>query len=154
MHHVAQVTSASVGRFSFFCSSRTSTRMVRLQSPFSVRDRILIAMEAITLYFTAGNRSEAEQIGRMLVERRLVACVNILDSAVTSIYRWNGVIENSDEVAVLCKTAQSMFSEAAEAIRVAHSYETPCVVAWPIQQIDSHYAAWLSSEVGHEESSL
>ena len=54
-------------------------------------------MQNRLLYVTAGSMDEARQIGRALVEERLVACVNLIDG-MTSIYRWQGAVEEGSEV--------------------------------------------------------
>lgn len=102
-------------------------------------------MNFITVYTTAESDTTAEQIARRLLEDRLVACVNITQP-VRSFYRWDGEIKNEPEVVVLCKTRGSLFEAVAETIRSVHSYDTPCILAWPIGQIEPAYREWLESE--------
>ena len=45
----------------------------------------------------------ADPIAEALVERELVACVNIL-SAVQSVYRWKGAVERDEEALLVIKT--------------------------------------------------
>lgn len=108
-------------------------------------------MDFITIYTTASSKVEAEQISRTLIERRLIACANIIGdsdskASVASIYRWQGEIQQDNELVLLCKTRRDLFSSAADCIREVHSYDVPCIVAWPIVEIDSQYAAWIKSE--------
>jgi periplasmic divalent cation tolerance protein len=60
-------------------------------------------MDARIVLTTAPDREVAERIARGLVERGLVACVNLVPG-VRSIYRWKGAIEESDEVLLVAKT--------------------------------------------------
>jgi periplasmic divalent cation tolerance protein len=45
-------------------------------------------------YVTASNREEASKLSAILVEKKLIACCNIFDN-VTSVYEWQGKMENS-----------------------------------------------------------
>ena len=60
-------------------------------------------MSVVSVYAIFANAEEAERIGRIAVEERLAACINILPN-VRSIYRWQGAVETSDEVAGIFKT--------------------------------------------------
>lgn len=102
-------------------------------------------MTAAFVYMTAPNKSEALKIGRTLVEERLVACVNILDG-MTSVYRWEGRIEEASEAVVIAKTTDEAIPRIIERVKVLHSYECPCVVSWPITQGNSGYLQWVHDE--------
>ena len=60
-------------------------------------------MQNRLIYVTASSMDEARKIGRALVEERLVACVNLIDR-MTSIYWWQGAVEEGSEVVVIAKT--------------------------------------------------
>ena len=57
------------------------------------------------IYITTENKTEAERIGRTLVEEHLAACVNIIDG-MTSIYRWEGKLMQDTETILIAKTVQ------------------------------------------------
>jgi len=97
---------------------------------------------ALFVYVTAPDAACAEAIGRMLLERRLAACVNILP-AVRSLYWWNGVIENSEETAFIAKTEADRFEALATAVRAVHPYECPCVVALPVDRATPDFLDWI-----------
>ena len=100
---------------------------------------------AVFVYTTYPSIVEAEQAGRILVERRLCACVNILPGMV-SFYRWQGAIERGDEVVMIIKT-RAAFAEAVRAtVRDMHSYTTPAILVIPIESVDPDYHAWLMAE--------
>lgn len=103
-------------------------------------------MSVISIYAVFANAEEAERIGRIVVEERLAACINIL-SPVCSIYRWNGKVETADEVAAILKTHHWRSDALIERIAQLHSYETPCIVAWPIEKIVGPYADWVEDTV-------
>jgi periplasmic divalent cation tolerance protein len=102
-------------------------------------------MKIWMVYFTAGTRAEARKIGRAVVERRLAACVNILDG-IRAIYRWRGAIEDGHEVAVLAKTQERCVETLIAAIKKQHSYEVPCIVAWPLSKGHPPFLKWIEAE--------
>jgi len=95
---------------------------------------------------TASSKEEAQEIARALVDRRLVACVNIV-GPIDSIYRWKGEVENSQEFLLLMKTEGDRFEEVQEAIKGLHSYEVPEVVQVPIEKGLPAYLEWISESV-------
>lgn len=99
-------------------------------------------MSVLSIYAVFSNKDEAERIGRSVVEERLAACVNIL-SPMRSIYRWRGEVETADEVAAIFKTHHWRSDALMARIAELHSYETPCIVAWPIEKIVGSYADWV-----------
>jgi periplasmic divalent cation tolerance protein len=101
--------------------------------------------EIVTVYATFADAGEAARIARTLVEGRLAACANIL-GPIRSIYRWEGEIQDGEEVAALFKTradtAEALIARLAE----LHSYAVPAAVAWPISAAFPAYAAWVEAE--------
>jgi periplasmic divalent cation tolerance protein len=103
-------------------------------------------MSVISVYAIFADKDEAERIGRLMVEERLAACVNILGE-IRSIYRWKGSIETSDEVAAIFKASDERAGDLMTRIAALHSYEVPCIVTWPIDQILGSYADWVEAKV-------
>lgn len=104
-------------------------------------------MSIVTVYAVFGDRAEAERIGQITIEERLAACVNILGS-VQSIYRWEGEIRAGEEVAAIFKTTERQANALISRIAGLHSYEVPCVVSYPIDQVRADYQAWVEESVG------
>lgn len=99
-------------------------------------------MSVLSIYAVFPDMDEAERIGRLVVEERLAACVNILPH-VRSIYRWKGEVETAHEVAAIFKTHHWRSDALMERLAELHSYEIPCIVAWPIEKIVGAYADWV-----------
>ena len=99
-------------------------------------------MEFVFAYITAGSRDEARRIGRALVEERLAACANILDG-MTSIYRWQGAVEEASEAVLIAKTRAELFDRLAARVRELHSYDVPCVVELKVGRGNPAYLDWL-----------
>lgn len=102
-------------------------------------------MPASLLYVTAPNRDEALRIAGTLVEERLVACGNVLDG-MRSVYWWNGKVERADEAVLLLKTDRRNVDLVIARVVELHPYETPAVVALPIEAGHSEFLAWVESE--------
>jgi periplasmic divalent cation tolerance protein len=96
---------------------------------------------------TAGSDEQARSIARVLVERRLAACVNVVPLG-CSIYRWRGHIEQEEERLLLIKSARHLFPELCDAIRELHTYETPEVLALDVRDGEPDYLRWLAESLG------
>lgn len=103
--------------------------------------------DVIMVYMTASDDSEAMKIAEMLVEERVVACVNVL-GAMQSVYRWQGKIERAGEVAMIAKTTRAQFSRVEGLVKRQHSYACPCIVAWPLSAGYPPYLDWLREQIG------
>lgn len=95
---------------------------------------------------TAGSKDEAQRIARTLVERRLAACVNLVQR-VESVYRWQGNIEEAEEWLLLIKTTSAAFERVRDAIKELHSYELPECISLAIDGGSSAYLEWLEDSV-------
>jgi periplasmic divalent cation tolerance protein len=84
----------------------------------------------------------ARQIGTLLVERQLAACVNLLPGA-ESIYHWQGKVESAPEVLVLFKTTEALRPTLEEVLAEAHPYEVPEIIAIHPDAVAGPYRAWL-----------
>ena len=94
---------------------------------------------------TFPTREKADQMALQLVEKRLAACVSV-QSACHSVYRWHGAVESADEIPLLIKTTDACYAEVEEAIRAAHPYETPEIIAVPLTDGLPDYLAWVVAE--------
>ena len=99
----------------------------------------------VMIYATAQTRDEAMAIGRALVGEKLAACVNVLGQA-RSIYRWQGAVEEADEVVLIAKTRQALVDRALARIKELHSYDVPCAVAYGMVGGLEPYLDWIDAE--------
>jgi periplasmic divalent cation tolerance protein len=100
---------------------------------------------AVFVYTTYPSIVEAEQAGRVLVERRLCACVNILPGMISH-YWWQGAVERGEEAVMIIKTRASLAARVGTAVKEMHSYSTPAILVLPIESVDPAYHAWLIAE--------
>lgn len=98
------------------------------------------------VHVTFADAAEAERIGRMMVDERLAACVNLL-GACRSIYRWDGAVETADEYRALFKTTPELARRLADRIVALHGYDLPVVDIWPAAAGDA-VVAWVRDSTG------
>jgi len=102
-------------------------------------------MTATFVYITAKDQDEALRIGRVLVAERLAACANVIEN-MTSLYWWEDAVQENREAVLIAKTKQSLVNAVIERVQSLHSYDCPCIVAWPIEQGNEEYLNWIDQE--------
>ncbi|MEM0378358.1 MAG: divalent-cation tolerance protein CutA [Thermosphaera sp.] len=96
----------------------------------------------ILVLITTSNYEEASKIARTLVESKLAACVNIVRE-VSSIYWWEGKIEQSGESLLLVKTTIERLENLVRKVKEEHSYSVPEIIAVPIIGGNKDYLSWI-----------
>ena len=102
-------------------------------------------MSALLVLTNLPDRVAAERLADILIEQRVAACVNIL-AACRSVYRWKDAVQRDEEHPVLIKTTEERYAELEQAIRAAHPYELPEIIAVPIEHGLPAYLGWIRSE--------
>jgi periplasmic divalent cation tolerance protein len=120
------------GRFTFI---RNRDKMTESSAP-----------SACIVLSTAGSPEEAARISRELVERGLAACVNRVPG-LTSVYRWQGAIEEASEVLLIIKTSAERVPTLETALRELHSYEVPEFLVLPVPEGSRAYLDWLFAQI-------
>ncbi len=106
--------------------------------------------EIVFAYIAVPDRHVAEKLGLLLVESRVVACVNIIPGMET-IYRWKGKVERHGEIVVIAKTTRERFPDLTAIVRQHHPYQVPCIVALPIVAGDPTYMRWVEENSGRPQ---
>jgi periplasmic divalent cation tolerance protein len=101
-------------------------------------------MDALLVITSLPDAESARALAVQLVEQRVAACVNIM-SPCHSIFRWEGKVDESEEVPLLIKTSAARYAALEEAIRAYHPYELPEIVAVRIEKGLPAYLAWLAA---------
>ena len=112
-------------------------------SPQASPDDILLVLSNLP------SRELALTIGDQLVVAGLAACVNLLAPCV-SIYRWDGKLQRDEEYPMLLKTTRARYPELEAALRAAHPYELPEIIAVPLAAGLPDYLAWVAKMTGNE----
>src|SRR5690349_5321880 len=102
-------------------------------------------MAALLVLTNVPERAVAERLADLLVERQLAACVNIL-APCRSVYRWKGAVQHDEEHPMLIKTTVERYPALEEALRAAHPYELPEIIAMPIERGLPAYLDWVAGE--------
>ena len=102
--------------------------------------------EALVVLCTFPDEEKARQIGAVLVEKQAAACVNVLPG-LRSIYRWEGKVHDEPEVLAVMKTTRATYSALQQLILELHPYETPEVLALPVEAGSQSYLEWLAGNV-------
>ena len=93
------------------------------------------------VFTTASNEDEAEAISKMLLDRRLAACVQ--EIGIGSSYRWEGSVQCDREQLLLIKTASDRVEETIAAISEIHSYDVPEIIAVAVTDALPGYLKWV-----------
>ena len=99
------------------------------------------------VYITVSSRQEALSIGRDLVAKRLAACVNVLEP-ITSVYWWEGAVEQEEETVLIAKTTDANLSRLTAQVKRLHSYDCPCVAVLDVRADagNKDYLEWIRKE--------
>ncbi|MCL2108744.1 MAG: divalent-cation tolerance protein CutA [Oscillospiraceae bacterium] len=90
---------------------------------------------------TYPDKDSAKHTAKLLVERSLAACVQLLP--IESVYTWQGEICDEREVKLLIKSRAELFDKIAELIKENHTYEVPEIVQIPITSGSTAYLEWI-----------
>jgi periplasmic divalent cation tolerance protein len=105
--------------------------------------------DKIVILSTCQTEADARRIAERLVERRLAACVNVLNGA-TSVYRWKGKIETASEFVLIIKSKRDLVARIREEFLSIHPYETAELIALPVVDGSIEYLNWLDDALSDE----
>lgn len=110
-----------------------------------------IVLQGLLVLTNTPDTATAEKLSRLLLERRLAACVNILP-AVRSLYHWQGQLEEANEVMLQIKTTQNNYVELEAAIKAEHPYDVPEIIVIPIVDGLPAYLDWIKQETNKDSN--
>lgn len=100
---------------------------------------------ACLVYVTAPDEETAIGLARLLLNRRLCGCVNVVPG-LRSLYWWEGKLADEAEALLTVKTLPSLVDEVVRAVREAHPYSVPAILVLPVVGGDAEYIRWLAGE--------
>lgn len=103
-------------------------------------------MNIVLAYITTKNKSEAKKIGKILLQERLAACINIFDN-MQSMYWWKGKIEEANETVLVAKTTKKLFPKVSKKVKSIHSYSVPCILQLEVKDGNKEYVKWLLENI-------
>jgi periplasmic divalent cation tolerance protein len=99
----------------------------------------------IVVFITVDSAAIAHKIADKLLAERKAACVNVVPN-VESHYRWQGKIENADELLLIVKTRAALLDELTALVKQNHPYTVPEIIAMPIVGGNEAYLQWIEKE--------
>lgn len=106
--------------------------------------------ETLVVLVTVPDTHVARDLAQTIVSEQLAACVSCLPG-VTSIYRWQGTLEESSEVQLLIKCTAARFEALRARVMALHPYTTPELLALPVVAGSAPYLAWLAASCSNEQ---
>ncbi|MFA5410392.1 MAG: divalent-cation tolerance protein CutA [Candidatus Omnitrophota bacterium] len=100
----------------------------------------------IVVFITAADKKEAGRISRALVEKRLAACVNIIDK-IESVFWWQKKIDCACEALLIVKSKAAKLNQVIKLVKSLHSYRVPEIIALPIIGGSRDYLRWLDESL-------
>ena len=103
-------------------------------------------MQYVVVFITSPNTKEAEKISTILLDKHIVACINIIEN-VHSHFWWQGKKELAEECLLIGKTTRSNVQSLIKTTKAIHSYDVPEIIAIPIVDGYKGYLDWIEKEV-------
>ena len=101
-----------------------------------------MAVRHVVVLVTCPTRQAGVRIAERLVQQQVAACVNLIPG-LTSIFTWQGKRERVREVLLVIKTTARRFRALERAVRAAHPYTFPEIIALPILAGHRPYLRWI-----------
>ncbi|MCL4110350.1 UNVERIFIED_CONTAM: hypothetical protein GTU68_027741 [Idotea baltica] len=102
--------------------------------------------DLIQVQTTVDCSSKAGELANQLVESRLAACVQI-SSPVTSVYRWDSAIQQTQEYVLVIKSTKVAWPMLQHLLAEIHPYDEPQIIALPILESSDSFAIWVNEQI-------
>jgi periplasmic divalent cation tolerance protein len=97
-------------------------------------------------YITCKNTKEAKTIAATLLNKKLIACGNIVPK-IKSIFKWkNKVVENSESI-LLVKTNNIKIKKIISLVSKIHSYDNPCIIFIDLKDGNKKFISWVKKSL-------
>ncbi|AFJ48657.1 divalent cation tolerance protein CutA [Shimwellia blattae] len=102
----------------------------------------MTATQAVVVLCTAPDEASAQELAAFVLGEKLAACATLIPGA-TSLYYWEGKLEQEYEVQMILKTDTPHLDALMATLKQHHPYKTPEILALPVAHGDSEYLSWL-----------
>jgi periplasmic divalent cation tolerance protein len=106
-------------------------------------------VEIIEVATTVSSKKDGACLARLLVEKRLAACVQ-LSEPVLSVYRWQGKVEEAMECRLTIKSRRTLFAQIVDLLERHHPYDVPEIIATSLVECSPAYQDWLVGELQND----
>jgi periplasmic divalent cation tolerance protein len=117
------------------------------KNPLRNEDKVSAEKKVRLVLTNCGTLAEAKSLARVLVKKRLAACVNVVPGPIQSIYRWKGKVESAREVLLVIKTTSRRVAQLERELKRLHSYDVPEFLVIAIAGGSQEYLNWLKESV-------
>ena len=100
---------------------------------------------AVLVVLITAPKGEGRKLARTLVEAGFAACVNV--TSVSSVYTWNGRVEEADEDLIIVKTTDEAYGRLEELVKRVHPYQVPEIIALRVERGLREYTSWVEGSV-------
>lgn len=121
-----------------------SKRNARRSTPAARRYAVGMT-DHVIVSTTTDSEEKARGLAAGAIDARLGACAQVV-GPITSVYRWEGAVQNDQEWRVEIKTAADRLAALTDHLKANHSYDVPEIIATPINGGSAEYLAWLVEE--------
>ena len=108
-----------------------------------------MSYDPVLIYMTTADLNEAERLGELLLQKRLVACVTLPQGGMISMFHWQDQLDHSKEQLMLAKSTRDHLPAIQQILKEHHSYECPCLLALPILGGNPSFLDWIKEETHH-----
>ncbi len=99
----------------------------------------------VLVYITCPNKKTAQKLAKILLNLKLVACVNVVESE--SYYFWDKKINSCKEFILISKTLKSKFKKIEKVVKENHPYKIPAILMLDVLKVNDNYLKWLKKEI-------
>ncbi len=101
--------------------------------------------EYVQVVTTLDDEARARSLAREVVRARLAACAQVW-GPISSVYWWEGEMEEAQEFMVAMKTKRDLYAPLEEFIQERHPYTVPEILAFAVVGGNRKYLDWLDGE--------
>ena len=100
---------------------------------------------SVVVLCTAPDEATAQDLAAKVLAEKLAACATLIGA--TSLYYWEGKLEQEYEVQMILKTTVSHQQALLECLKSHHPYQTPELLVLPVTHGDTDYLSWLNASL-------
>ena len=98
------------------------------------------------IHSSVSSEESARTLAGKLVENDLAACVSI-GSKIRSVYRWEGTLEDEEELPLTVKTTTNRLEETMEFLEQNHPYDCPELIVTAPFATNENYENWAKTQL-------
>ena len=100
--------------------------------------------QILLLIATEHNKKAAKKIAKLLLKKKLAACVSLKD--INSIYKWEGKIEKVNEVEIIIKSKPELKNDLIVFLQKITSYDVPQIIYKKFNS-EKKYINWVNKSL-------